>query len=126
MERVPPGQPTLWSSPLRLVDKANGELRAVGDFRGLNDRTSLDTYPLPNIRHFASKFRGATVFSKVDMLKAFHLIPLDEDSQNKTTTLTPWGAFRYKRLAMGLRNSGQSFQRLVDFVLRDMDLCIYG
>ena len=121
VERVPPGQPTLWSSPLHFVDKANGELRAVGDFRGLNDRTSLDTYPLPNIRHFASKIRGATVFSRVDMLKAFHLIPLDEDSQNKTTTLTPWGAFRYKRLAMGLRNSGQSFQRLVDFVLRDMD-----
>ena len=93
----------------------------MGDFRGLNDRTSLDTYPLPNIRHFASKIRGATVFSRVDMLKAFHLIPLDEDSQNKTTTLTPWGAFRYKRLAMGLRNSGQSFQRLVDFVLRDME-----
>ena len=31
VERVPPGQSTLWSSPLHLVDKANGELRAVGD-----------------------------------------------------------------------------------------------
>ena len=35
----------------------------------------------------------------------------------KATMVTPWGTYRFKKLAMGLRNSAQSFQRLIDHVL---------
>ena len=51
------------------------------------------------------------------MFKAFHLIPLDEESSAKTAILTPWGTFKFRRLAMGLRNSAQSFQKLAEHVL---------
>ena len=39
----------------------------------------------------------------------------------KTVTLTPWGPYRYKRLAMGLKNSAQSFQKLMDWVLAGLE-----
>merc|ERR1712015_330049 len=38
----------------------------------------------------------------------------------KTCVVTPWGLYNFKRLAMGLQNSAQSFQRLVDSVIGDM------
>ena len=56
----------------------------------------------------------------MDLTKAYHKIPLDEASQKKATVLTPWGAWQFKRLAMGLKNAGQSFQRLMDHIFGDM------
>ena len=61
--------------------------------------------------------KGSSIFSKVDLVKAFHQIPLDPESQAKTTIVSPWGAWKFARLPMGLKNSAQSFQRLVDHVL---------
>ena len=54
-------------------------------------------------------------------IPAFHLIPLDESSQLKTVVLTQWGAYKFKKLAMGLRNAAQSFQRLMDHVLQGLE-----
>ena len=92
----------------------------------MNEKTLLDTYPLLNLRHFTVKLKGSKVFSKIDLTKAYHQIPLDEASQKKATVLTPWGAWQFKRLAMGLKNTGQSFQRLMDHIFGDMpNLFVY-
>ena len=39
---------------------------------------------------------------------------------NGHTIVTPWGAYRFRRLAMGLRNSAQSFQCLMSTVLESL------
>ena len=123
VERVGPHETTNWSSAIHLQPKPDGSLRPCGDFRGLNHKTVLDKYPLPNIKHFNSKMMGAKIFSKVDLVKAFHAIPLDETSQNKTVVVTPWGTFKFKRLPMGLKNSPQTFQKLMDSVLVGINNC---
>ena len=64
-----------------------------------------------------------TVFSKVDLRKAFYLVPLDLESQSKTITLTNWGTYKYKRMPMGLRNSAQTFQKLIDHVVGGLEHC---
>ena len=79
--------------------------------------TELDNFPNPNIRHFTGNLAGMIVFSKVDLVKAYFQVGLSEESSKKTTTVTPWGVWRYKRLPMGLRNSAQSFQRLMSSTL---------
>ena len=66
IERVDPQAINVWTSPLHLVPKPDGELRACGDFRILNDKTTLDGYCLPNIRHFSAQIKGAKIFSTVD------------------------------------------------------------
>ena len=132
--KVDPKNCNLWTSPLHQVPKPDGTLRSCGDFRVLNEKTLIDSYPLPNLRHFTGKLRGSTVFSKIDLTKAYHQTPLDEASQKKATVLTPWGAWQFRKLAMGLRNAGQSFQRLMDHIFGDMpnlfvymdDLLIYS
>ena len=91
IQKVGAGEPTTWSSALHFATKSDGSLRPCGDYRGLNDRTRLDIYPLPSLRSFSAKLKGAKYFSKVDLLKSFHQIPLDPISANKTTLLTPYG-----------------------------------
>ena len=126
MEQVDPQTPNIWTSALHLQPKLDGSLRPCGDYRPLNDITELDGHPLPNIRHFAAQLSSAKILSKVDIVEAFFTIPLDEESALKTTIATPWGCFKMKRLAMGLRNSPQTFQRLITTVLRGVpDLFIY-
>ena len=119
--RVNPKDPITWTSALHLAPKSNGDWRSCGDFRPLNNQTVLDTYPLPALKNFTHKLKGAQIFSKCDLVSAFWQVPLSREAQKKTCTLTPWGAFEFRRLPMGLRNSAQSFQRLLDTILHDID-----
>ena len=121
IERIKPGDPVLWTTALHLQPKTDGTLRACGDFRPLNDCTALDGYPLPSLKHFTEAIAGSTIFSKLDLLKAFHLVPLDEQSSQKTTIVSSFGTFRFRRLAMGLKNACQSFQKLVEYVLAGIE-----
>ena len=120
LTKIEPGEPTTWSSALHLAPKDGNDLRVCSDFCPLNDLTTLDHYPLPSLRAFSSQLQGAKVFSKIDLRRAFYHVPLDLESSMKTVTLTPWGAFRYNRLAMGLRNAPQSFQKLMDHITAGM------
>ena len=112
-------------SALHLQPKADGSLRPCGDYRKLNALTGLDGYALPNIASFSQKLAGSKVFAKVDMTKAYYNVGLDYPSSLKTVVVTQWGAYRFTRLSMGLKNSAQTFQRLIDNVLHGMDVFAY-
>ena len=60
VEKVPPNTPVPWSSALHLQPKPSGGLRPCGVFRDLNAKTVLDSFPLPNLRHFTHKLKGST------------------------------------------------------------------
>ena len=93
-----------WSSPLHIVPKSNPnngppEWRPCGDFRRLNAATKPDRYPVPLLTDFTSKMHGATIFSKLDILKAFWNIPLDKESIEKTAISTPFGLYEFVVMA---------------------------
>ena len=113
-----------WSSPLHMVRKADGTWRPCGDYRRLNAMTIPDRYSLPNINHIHHKMTGCTVFSKLDLVKAYHFIPIREADIPKTTICTPFGNFEYLRMPFGLRNAASTFQRYVDSLFRDMDFVV--
>ena len=80
----------------------------------MNSLTIPDRYPLPNLQSFTTVLHGATRLAKIDLRKAYHLIKIDDQDQPKTAVITQWGLFKFRRLAMGLTNSAQAFQRLID------------
>lgn len=112
-----------WASPIHLVPKKNGEWRVCGDFRRLNAMTVPDKYPIPHIQDFSHALHGKRIFSRLDLIKAYHQIPLDEDSVPKSALITPFGLFEHKFMCMGLSNAAQSFQRFMDEVVRDLQFC---
>ena len=121
VEPVDVSDPCTWSSALHLQQKPSGGFRPVGDFRELNSKTELDKFPLPVLRDFSQKLRNAKVFSRVDMKLAFHHIDVAVQDRHKTTTLTPWGAYQWRKLPMGLANAAQSYQRWMSAILGDME-----
>lgn len=109
-----------WASPLHMVTKADGGWRPCGDFRRLNNATTPDRYPVPHIQDFSAHLAGAVIFSKVDLVRGYHQVPVHPPDVQKTAVITPFGLFEFLRMPFGLRGAAQTFQRLMDSVLRDM------
>jgi len=52
-----------WASNIVIVKKKDGSARFCVDYRGLNDRTTKDSYPLPRIDDCLDTLSGASWFS---------------------------------------------------------------
>ena len=112
-----------YSSPLHMVPKLTsngGTYRLCGDYRQLNTMTIEDKYPIPNVQSLFHRLDGANIFSKIDLVKAYHQIPMDPESIPLTAIITPFGLFEYLYMPFGLCNASATFQRFIDNVLQGM------
>ena len=117
IEPVPIGEAIEWCSQMVVVGKKDGRVRRTVDFQKLNQQCKretnhcqppfmLATQVPPNVRK--------TVFDAVD---GYHAIELDEASKSLTTFITPWGAYRYRRLPQGYLASGDAYTRRYDEII---------
>ena len=109
-----------WASSLLVVPKPDGSARVCGDYRRLNNQTTDDKYPVRALQDFNADLHGKTIFSKIDLLKGYHQIPVADEDICKTAVITPFGLFVFPRTPFGLKNAGQDFQRLMDAILGDI------
>ena len=105
-----------WASPLHMVPKPDGSVRPCGDYRRLNNVTRPDRYPVPNMQDFTAGLSGAKVFTKIDLIKGYYQVPVSKDDIPKTAVITPFGLYEFLGMPFGLRNAGNTFQRLMDRV----------
>ena len=61
-----------WGAPVLFVKKKYGVLRLCVDYRKLNEMIVKNKYPLPRIDDLLNQFKGASVFSKIDLQSGYH------------------------------------------------------
>lgn len=104
-----------WGSPVVLLPKGTpGEWRFAIDYRNLNALTKTDKYPLPVMDDILFSTKANAVMSTIDLKAGYWQIEVHPDDRDKTSFVTPFGTFRFRRMPFGLKNAPATFQRMID------------
>ena len=63
------------------------------------------------------------VFSKLDLLKGYIQVPVNPDDVPKTAITTHFGTYVFHYSTFDLRNSGATFQRMMDQIFSHLPYC---
>ena len=110
-----------WCSPIVMVKRGDGSFRFCVDLRQVNGLTQSMAYPLPRVDDALDSLCGAQFFSTLDMASGYWQVELTDESKAKTAFSTGKGQQQFKVLPFGLKNSGPTFQKLMELVLAGMD-----
>jgi hypothetical protein len=78
-----------------------------------------DSFPLTNIQDILDEVGKARYFTALDCASGFRQIHIRKENRCKPAFSTPTGHFEYLRMPFGLKAAPATFQRMMNFVLRD-------
>ena len=107
-----------WISNPVVVEKSNDKWRLCVDFTNLNKACPKDEFPLPRIDQLVDATSGCELMSFLDAFSGYHQVWMAKEDEEKTSFRSPSGTHCYVRMAMGLKNAGATFARLVQKALR--------
>ena len=90
------------------------------DYRRLNAVTIRNSYPIPRISDLIESFKGATIFTRLDLRSAYNLVRVKEGDEYLTAFRTPLGHYEYLVMPFGLRNAPSVFQCFIEDVLSEV------
>ncbi|XP_062587193.1 uncharacterized protein LOC134248836 [Saccostrea cucullata] len=125
------------SSPIVLVSKRRqpnsgksttpqeahlSSYRFCCDFRYLNSQTQPFRYTIPNLQELIESLNVThpNFITSIDLSSGFFQMGIAKDSTKYTAFNTCFGTYKFLRLPMGLSTSPNSFQLLMDKLLRGL------
>lgn len=109
-----------WCSPVVLVPKKDGSLRFCVDFRYLNAMSSFDPYLTPRVDDLLERVGPATYITTLDLCRGYWQVALAQEAKELTAFKTSFGMYQFKVKLFGLQGAPAKFQRLMDYVLKDV------
>ncbi|XP_071906063.1 uncharacterized protein [Coffea arabica] len=98
--------------------KKDGTLRLCIDYRGLNNMTIKNKYPLPHIDELFDQLQGAVVFSKLDLRQGYYQLLIKQEDVPKTAFNSRYGHFEFAVMPFGLTNAPAAFMDLMHRVFK--------
>jgi len=113
-----------WESHLAIVQKPDSSLRICLDPKALNESLIKDYYPVATLEEMASKLIGKKYFRVLDLKNGYYHIKSDDKSSKYCTFSTPFGNYRFLRLAFGLSVAPELFMKQNENYFGDIEVVI--
>ncbi|XP_027169505.1 uncharacterized protein LOC113769237 [Coffea eugenioides] len=107
-----------WGAPVLFVKKNDGTLRLCIDYRGLNNVTIKNKYPLPRIDELFDQLQGAVVFSKLDLRQGYYQLLIRKEDVPKTAFNSRYGHYEFAVMPFGLTNAPAAFIDLMHLIFK--------
>ena len=88
------------------------------DYTDLNKQCPKDLFPLPRLDQVVDSTAGCALLSFLDCYSGYHQISLKKSDQEKTSFITPFGAYCYNTMTFGLKNGGATYQKAIQKCLQ--------
>ena len=103
-----------WLANVVMVKKSNGKWRMCVDFTDLNNACPKDSFPLPRIGQLVDSTASHELLTFMDAFSSYNQILMKEEDQKEIAFVTSQGLYCYKVMPFGLKNTGATYQRLVN------------
>jgi len=112
-----------WASRLVCVRQQRGttadgtpkyKWRICGDYRGVNDQTITDVYPVPSLLRILEALGQARLFSRLDQVRAYNKVCVRPEDCEKLAVICHRGLFEPTTAPFGPTNLPSYFSRLMD------------
>ena len=122
---------SVFNSPLMLVKKPNADptkalgeqYRLVHNYIELNKIIAPCSYSLRHLYELLDEVASGKVFRVLDLSQGFFQQTLIDPKETTSFSIPGYGQFTYNCSPQGLNSSPAYFQRLLDFVLKQIDRC---
>jgi hypothetical protein len=103
-----------WVSNPVIVPKKNTDVQRVCvNYTSLNKHCPKDSFPLPRIDQIIDSMVGCARLSFLDAYSGYNKIKLKKEDEEKIAFITPYDVFCYQVIPFGLKNAGETYQRMM-------------
>jgi hypothetical protein len=111
---------TDWVSNLVPINKKQGTIRVCVDYRDINKSCPKYNFPIPFVDQIVDDCARSEIFSLMHGFSGYNQINIVPKDQHKTAFICPWGTFAYRKLPLGLKKAGATFQRAMSYAFHDI------
>lgn len=111
-----------YGTPIFFIKEKDGKFRMVCDYRGLKKITVKDINPLPLNEETLDRLAEAIVFSKFDLVGAYHQLRVRDEDVHKTAIRTSYGTYEWRVLCFGLTKAPAAFTRLAGDICKELNV----
>jgi hypothetical protein len=97
-----------------FINKKDGKLWPVVNYRPLNEITKKNVAPIPLIPELVDKLLEVRFFTELDIWWGYNNVQIHPNDIKKTTFKTPLGLFESLVMTFGLCNAPTTFQTFMD------------